>query len=264
MGLPTPTMKIGSEAVSQTASGGESKKELDTPGIEPGAFRLQSGRAQLRYAPSNYISNCRNTKTLSRPHNHLYTHPNIVHAWLQVIIVDFYAPIHSKRRFFIADTLPGNDSQNRRPASVATHSHAGGRGSKGIMGLPTPTMKIVFKDSEAVSQAASGGESKKELDTPGIEPGAFRLQSGRAQLRYAPNNYISNCRNTKTLSRPHTHLYTHPNIVHAWLQVIIVYFYAPIHSKRRFIIANPLPGNDSQNRRPASVATHSHAGGRGS
>ncbi|CAI5702925.1 unnamed protein product [Peronospora effusa] len=48
------------------------------------------------------------------------------------------------------------------------------------MGLPTPTMKIVFKGSEAVSQAASGGESKKELDTPGIEPGAFRLQSGRA------------------------------------------------------------------------------------
>ncbi|CAI5702934.1 hypothetical protein KXD40_007539 [Peronospora effusa] len=132
------------------------------------------------------------------------------------------------------------------------------------MGLPTPTMKIVFKGSEAVSQAASGGESKKELDTPGIEPGAFRLQSGRAQLRYAPSNYISNCRNTKTLSRPHTHLYTHPNIVHAWLQVIIVDFYAPIHSKRRFIIANPLPGNDSQNRRTASVATHSHAGGRGS
>ncbi|UIZ28824.1 hypothetical protein KXD40_007537 [Peronospora effusa] len=135
MGLPTPTMKIvfkGSEAVSQAASGGESKKELDTPGIEPGAFRLQSGRAQLRYAPSNYISNCRNTKTLSRPHTHLYTHPNIVHAWLQVIIVDFYAPIHSKRRFFIADTLPGNDSQNRRPASVATHSHAGGRSSSQI------------------------------------------------------------------------------------------------------------------------------------
>ncbi|UIZ28877.1 hypothetical protein KXD40_007538 [Peronospora effusa] len=132
------------------------------------------------------------------------------------------------------------------------------------MGLPTPTMKIVFKGSEAVSQAASGGESKKELDTPGIEPGAFRLQSGRAQLRYAPSNSYQTAAIQNTLFRPHTHLYTHPNIVHAWLQVIIVYFYAPIHSKRRFIIANLLPGNDSQNRRTASVATHSHAGGRGS
>ncbi|UIZ29099.1 hypothetical protein KXD40_007513 [Peronospora effusa] len=47
----------------------------------------------------------------------------------QVIIVDFYAPIHSKCRFIIANPLPGNDSQNRRTASVATHSHAGGRGS---------------------------------------------------------------------------------------------------------------------------------------
>ncbi|CAI5702926.1 unnamed protein product [Peronospora effusa] len=153
MGLRTPTMKIvfkGSEAVSQAASG---------------AITYQAAAIQ---------------NTLFRPHTHLYTHPNIVHAWLQVIIVYFYAPIHSKRRFIIADPLPGNDSQNRRPASVATHSHAGGRGSKGIMGLPTPTMKIVFKGSEAVSQAASGGESKKELDTPGIEPGAFRLQSGRA------------------------------------------------------------------------------------
>ncbi|CAI5702932.1 unnamed protein product [Peronospora effusa] len=45
------------------------------------------------------------------------------------------------------------------------------------MGLPTPTMKIVFKGSEAVSQAASGADA--------------------LPLRYAPSNYISNCRNTK-------------------------------------------------------------------
>ena len=61
------------------------------------------------------------------------------------------------------------------------------------------------------SQAASGGESTIELDTPGIESGAFRLQSGRA---------------TTALCAQQTHLY-HRAIQNAFLNT-----YAPLDARQ--------------------------------
>ena len=143
-------MVKGSEAVCRRQAKVSQRKSWTHRGLNPGPSACKADALPLRYAPSNYVSNCRNTNNaFSTTYAPLHAPQHCTRMatgdhCLLLRAYPFNTQVHHRR------STIRHDCQNRRPASVATHSHAGGRGSKSIIGLPTPIVKIVFKGSEAV------------------------------------------------------------------------------------------------------------------